>query len=128
WSYLFLWSLDGRPDIDAQALQSNLTTLYSGLVGRNVEPRKIPKEKLFTVEVNIQNAKTVAGDLKTFAGTVHMLNYIKQEPMILNIKIHVKDCPDKTHSIILFEVSPKSADHPNWRKLDQLNSDFKCVK
>jgi hypothetical protein len=128
WSYLFLWSLDGRPDIDTQLLQTNLTFLYSGLLDRNVEPRKIPKGKLFPVEVKIQNAKTIAGDLKTFAGTVHMLNYIKQEPMILNVKIHVKDCPDKSHSIILFEISPKSADHPNWQKLDQLNSDFNCVK
>ncbi len=128
WSYLFLWSLDGGPDVDAQVLQTNLTFLYSGLLDRNVEPRKIPKEKLFPVEVKIQNAKTSAGDLKTFAGTVHMLNYIKQEPMILNVKIHVKDCPDKTHSIILFEISPKSSDHPNWQKLDQLNTDFRCNK
>ena len=128
WSYLFLWSLDGRPDVDAQAIQSNLTILYSGLLGRNVEPRKIPKEKLFPVEVNIQNVKTAAGDLKTFTGTVHMLNYINQTPMTLNVRIHVKDCPDKIHSILLFEISPKSADHPNWQKLDQLNADFKCTK
>jgi len=128
WSYSFLWSLDGRPDMDAQTIKNNLTILYSGLLGRNVEPRKIPKEKLFPVEVNIQAVKTAAGDLKTFAGTVHMLNYIKQEPMILNLKIHFKDCPDKEHSILVFEVSPKSADHPNWQKLDQLNTDFKCTK
>jgi hypothetical protein len=128
WSYLFLWSLDGKPDIDAQTIQSNLTILYSGLLDRNVEPRKIPKEKLFPVEVHIQNTKTSAGDLKTFTGTVHMLNYINQTPMILNLRIHFKDCPDKPHSIILFEVSPKSADHPNWQKLDQLNTDFRCVK
>ncbi len=128
WSYAFLWSLDGKPDVDAHALQDNLKILYTGLVGRNIVPRKIPKEKLFPVEVNIQLAKTSAGDLKTFAGTVHMLNYINQTPMILNLRIHLKDCPDKTHSIVLFEISPKSADHPNWQKLDQLNTDFKCVK
>ena len=128
WSYAFLWSLDGKPDIDAHVLQNNLTILYTGLIGRNIVPRKIPKEKLFPVEVNIQNIKTSAGDLKTFAGTVHMLDYITQTPMILNVRIHVKDCPDKMHSILLFEVSPKSADHPNWQKLDQLNADFKCTK
>ena len=108
--------------------RDNLTILYSGLLGRNVEPRKIPKEKLFPVEVNIQNVKTAAGDLKTFTGTVHMLNYITQTPMILNVRIHEKDCPDKTHTILIFEISPKSADHPNWQKLDQLNADFKCTK
>lgn len=128
WSYAFLWSLDGKPDIDATVVQNNLKTLFSGLLGRNVEPRKIPKEKLFPVEVNIQNIKASPGDAKTFTGTVHMLNYITQTPMILNLRIHYKDCPDKTHTIILFEVSPKSPDHPNWKMLDQLNADFRCTK
>jgi hypothetical protein len=128
WSYAFLWSLDGKPDIEAHLLQDNLKILYTGLIGRNIVPRKIPKEKLFPVEVNIQSVKTSAGDLKTFAGTVHMLNYINQTPMILNIKIHMKDCPDKTHSILLFEVSPKPADHPNWQKLDSLNVEFSCTR
>jgi len=128
WSYAFLWALDGKPDIDARLLQDNLKILYTGLIRRNIVPRKIPKEKLFPVEVNIQVVKTTAGDIKTFAGTVHMLDYITQTPMILNLRIHWKDCPDKEHSILIFEVSPKSADHPNWQKLDQLNADFKCVK
>jgi hypothetical protein len=128
WSYAFLWSLDGKVDMNASVLRDNLTILYTGLVGRNIVPRKIPKEKLFPVEVNIQIVKTAAGDIKTFAGTVHMLDYINQMPMTLNLRIHVKDCPDKTHSILLFEVSPKSPDHANWLKLDQLNSDFNCVR
>ena len=128
WSYVFLWSLEGKPDIDAHVLQDNLKTLYTGLVGRNIVPRKIPKEKLFPVEVNILNVKTAAGDIKTFAGTVHMLDYINQTPMTLNVKIHVKDCPDKTRAILLFEVSPKSPDHTNWQKLNQLNADFECTR
>jgi hypothetical protein len=128
WSYAFLWSLEGKPDIDEHFLQDNLKILYSGLVGRNIVPRKIPREKLFPVEINIQNVKISAGDSKTFAGTVHMLNYITQTPMTLNLRIHVKDCPDKMHRILLFEVSPKSADHPNWQKLDLLNSEFQCIR
>jgi len=128
WSYAFLWSLDGKPDIEARLLQDNLKILYTGLIGRNIVPRKIPKEKIFPVEVNIQAVKTVAGDIKTFAGTVHMLDYINQMPMILNLRIHVKDCPDQIHSTILFEVSPKQADHPNWLLLDQLNKDFNFVR
>jgi hypothetical protein len=128
WSYAFLWSLDGKPDIDAHLLQDNLKILYTGLIGRNIVPRKIPKEKLFPVEVNIHDAKTSAGDLKTFTGTVHMLNYINQTPMTLNLKIHWKDCPGKAHSILLLEVSPKSPDHANWLLLDQLNKDFECTR
>jgi hypothetical protein len=127
WSYAFLWSLDGKPDIDAHLLQDNLKILYTGLIGRNIVPRKIPKDKLFPVEVNIQASKTAAGDLKTFTGTVHMLDYINQTPMTLNVKIHLKDCPGNGQAIVLFEVSPKPTDHPNWQQLDLLNAGFKCV-
>jgi hypothetical protein len=72
--------------------------------------------------------KTEAGDVKTFQGKVNMLNYIKQEPMILNLVIHQKNCPDKTHNILLLEVSPKPSDHPVWVKLNKLNTDFSSTK
>jgi hypothetical protein len=126
WSYAFLWWLEGRPDIDASFIQENLKTLYTGLVARNIIPRKIPKEKLFPVEVKIRSIKTMPGDLKTFEGTVHMLDYMPQTPMTMNVRIHNKDCTDKTHSSLLFEVSPKPFDHSNWQKLDKLNTDFEC--
>ncbi len=128
WSYVYLWSLDDKPELDAAALQQSLVTLYTGLVGRNIEPRKIPKEKLFPVEAAIQKIKTTAGDQMTFEGTVHMLDYIAQVPMTLNVRIHIKDCSGKTPLCILFEVSPKPYEHPNWKKLDLLNAEFKCLK
>ncbi|HEY8733267.1 MAG TPA: hypothetical protein VIL90_01795, partial [Puia sp.] len=128
WSYAFLWWLDGNADIDASFIQENLKILYTGLVARNIIPRKIPKEKLFPVEVKIRSIKTMPGDLKTFEGTVHMLDYMPQTPMTMNIRIHNKDCADKTHSSLLFEVSPKPFDHSNWKKLDKLNTDFECTK
>jgi hypothetical protein len=128
WSYAFLWSLDGNVDVDTKVLQDNLHILYSGLVGRNYVSRKIPKEKQVPVEISIRNAKTEAGDSKTFSGTIHMLNYIVQEPILLNLRIHLKDCPDKTRRFIIFEVSPKPAGHAMWVQLDQLNSDFKCTR
>ncbi len=127
WSYAFLWWLDGNPDIDAPVLQDNLKILYSGLIERNVVQRKIPREKLFPVEVKIHSIKTSAGDLKTFEGTVHMLDYMQQLPMILNLRIHIRDCADKTHAYVFLEISPKSFDHPNWQQLDKLYEDFECV-
>ena len=128
WSYAFLWWLEGNQDIDASVLQDNLKILYSGLIERNIVQRRIPKEKLFPVEVKIHNIKTTAGDLKTFEGTVHMLDYMQQAPMILNLRIHIRDCIDKSHTSILLEISPKSFDHPNWQQLDKLYLGFDCVK
>ena len=128
WSYAFLWWLDGKNDIDVSFLQDNLKTLYTGLLNRNIKPRKIPMDKIYPVVVNFKKVNTAAGDIKTFEGTANMLNYIKQEPMILNIIVHEKNCGDKTHSYLLFEVSPKPFTHPNWIKLNKLNADFSCTK
>jgi hypothetical protein len=128
WSYTFLWWLEGNQNIDAAFVQENLTTLYSGLLDRNIKPRKIPAEKLYPVTVKMKDIKTAAGDVKTFEGTANMLNYIKQEPMILNIIVHVKNCSDKTHSSLFFEISPKPFTHPVWEKMNKLNADFSCTR
>jgi hypothetical protein len=128
WSYAYLWWLDGKRDINASFLQNNLTILYTGLLNRNIKPRKIPMEKIYPVAVQIKNVAKASGDIKTFKGTVNMLNYINQTPMILNIIIHEKYCADKTHGYLFFEVSPKPFTHPNWVKLNKLNADFSCTK
>ena len=44
WTYAFLWSLDGKPEITPQITEQNLTAYYTGLIARNIERRKIPKE------------------------------------------------------------------------------------
>jgi hypothetical protein len=126
WSYAYLWWLEGKTEIDAPFLQDNLKTLYTGLVDRNIVPRKIPVEKVFPVVVKLNNVKTEPGDIKTFKGTVNMLDYIIQSPMILNVIVHQRNCADKNHNYLLFEVSPKPFNHPNWEKLNRLNTDFSC--
>lgn len=128
WSYAYLWWLDGNRDIDVLFLQDNLKILYSGLLNRNIKPRKIPAEKIYPVTVVMKNVKTTTGDTKTFEGTVSMLDYINQEPMVLNLIVHQKNCIDKSHGFLFFEVSPKPFSHPNWIKLNKLNTDFSCAK
>ncbi len=49
WSYAYLWWLEVKKDIDASFLQGNLKTLYTGLLNRNIKPRKIPTEKIYPV-------------------------------------------------------------------------------
>jgi hypothetical protein len=128
WSYAFLWWLSGNIEPDESSLQNDLKNYYSGLIARNIGPRKIPAEKQFPVIVKIHRIKSATGDLMTFNGTVDMLNYITQTPMTLNLIVHKKDCSDKSHSFLFFEVSPKPYDHSNWEKMNKLYADFSCTK
>jgi hypothetical protein len=124
WSYSFLWWLDGKPEIDAKILQANLTDYFSGLVGRNITNRKIPADKVVPTNAKIDKVKTSANDLETYTGTISMLDYHTQTPMILNCVIHVKDMKMPNHTAIYFELSPKPLSHSIWKKLNETGDSF----
>jgi hypothetical protein len=128
WSYAFLWWTEGIPKVNTSILEKSLKSYYSGLIARNITPRKIPDSKLMTTVVSIHVAKTNAGDLETYSGTISMLDYITQTPMVLNALIHVKNCPDNNHEFLFFEISPKSLADPLWQKLNKLYEGLQCVK
>lgn len=124
WSYSFLWWLEGAPKIDAAILQTNLKAYYAGLVGRNITSRNIPANKIIPTTASVKKIKTTSNDLETFAGTISMLDYHSQEPIILNCLIHVKDIKASDHSAIYFEISPKPFTHIVWKKMDEIGRSF----
>ncbi|MEO5685129.1 MAG: hypothetical protein ABIQ88_20965 [Chitinophagaceae bacterium] len=126
WSYAFLWYLEGKPAMTAKMIANNLNAYYTGLIGRNIESRKIPAEKVFPVKTSISPAKISPGDAKTFAGTIYMLDYMAQKPITFNCIIHVKYCPGKNNSFIFTEISPKSYADPVWSDLNARWASFNC--
>jgi hypothetical protein len=129
WSYAFLWYLNGKVEITQEITEKNLNAYYSGLVGRNIEPRKIPQEKLVPVKVSIKKTKTDKGDIQTFSGTVDMLDYMEQKPIILNCLVHVKACPGKDNNTFVFtQISPKPMTDKIWKDLQKLWTGFDCTQ
>jgi len=128
WTYAFLWYLEGKPKIDAQAIEKNLTAYYTGLVGRNIERRKIPKEKLVPVKATIKQTTKTEGDAQTFLGTIEMLDYMEQKPMTLNCTVHIKLCGDQNNTFVFYQISPRPLTDNVWRGLQQLWTTFACSK
>jgi len=128
WSYAFLWFLDGKPGITEKTIEHDLKAYYTGLVGRNIVPRKIPNDKLIPVKAAFKQVKTYTGDLKTFNGTIHMLDYMAQIPIVLNCIVHIKSCPGKNNTFIFNEISPKPYTANVWQSLNQLWAGFSCDK
>ena len=126
WTYCYLWYLDGKTTVDAKTLKENMEAYYTGLVGRNIDKRKIPKEKLFPVKASFGEVTTLPGDRVSFKGSVDMLDYMAQQPIKLNFYVHVKECPGKDNTFVFFEISPKDDTHPVWNTLHQIWTDFKC--
>lgn len=129
WTYAFLWHLEGRPENNPQTIEKNLTAYYTGLIGRNIEKRKIPKDKLVPVKVKIKQVNTDSGDLQTYSGTIDMLDYMAQLPITLNCIVHVKLCPQEQNNTFMFyEISPRPADNDIWKALQNLWTTFECRK
>ncbi|MCW3093565.1 MAG: hypothetical protein JWP81_4634 [Ferruginibacter sp.] len=128
WCYAFVWWLDGKPAINEMVLQQNLTEYYNGLVKRNIIERKIPQNKVIPTEVIVKKIATTSGDIVTYTGTIQMLDYLDEKPILLNCTIHVKSCDTKDHTALLFQISPKPRDHAAWKPLEMLNLNFSCGK
>jgi hypothetical protein len=128
WTYAFLWYLEGKPQIDSDIIEKNLMAYYTGLVGRNIEKRKIPEEKLVHIKVSIKNTTIEKGDLKTFNGTIYMLDYMQQKPITLNCIVHLKLCPGKDNTFVFYQISPKPYNDKTWESLKKLWTEFDCAK
>jgi len=128
WTYAFLWYLDDKPEMTAKIVEDNLKAYYTGLIGRNITPRKIPADKIFPVKTEIKATKTTPGDISTFSGTIYMLDYMEQKPITLNCTVHVKTCSEKNKTFIFNEISPKPYSDSIWTSLNQLWTNFGCDK
>jgi hypothetical protein len=126
WSYAFLWYLDGEIEIDSKIIDSNLKAYYTGLIGIN--GRSISGEKLVPVMTSFQEAAKNKDGLKTYTGTIKMLDYMEQKPIVLNCKVHLKSCLGESKTFIFYELSPQPLSHNIWLRLDKLWLDFKCKK
>lgn len=128
WTYCFLWYLDGKPEITSETLEENLRSYYTGLVGRNMESRQIAATKYFKPVTSFKKITAADSDLETYQGTIHMLDYHKQEPITLNCKVHFKACNVADKSFLFFEISPKPETDSVWIPLEKIWTDFRCSK
>ncbi|MBK8366984.1 MAG: hypothetical protein IPL10_06090 [Bacteroidetes bacterium] len=122
WTYAFLWYLDGDVKIDVKTIESNLKLYYTGLITANGSTISTP------ILTSFKEITKDSNDLKTYLGTISLLDYMAKQPMVLNCKVHIASCTDKTKTFIFYELSPKPLSHIIWQSLDALWTEFKCKK
>lgn len=122
WTYAFLWCLEGAVKMDAKIIESNMQQYYSGLITAN------GIDTSSTIVASFKEMKKENNDLKTFNGTIDMLDYMAKKPIKLYCKVHLKSSAKKTHTFIFYELSPKPQSHSIWQSLDKLWADFKIQK
>jgi len=127
WTYCFLWYLDGKPEITKETIQRNTELYFAGLIGRNVEKRMIPPNKIFKPVTAFMKITAWKGDLVTYIGTIYMLDYQTQKPITLNCIVHSKSCSALSEKAFLFfEFSPKPIKDDVWVQMEKIWAKFKC--
>ena len=126
WSYAFLWFLDGKPVIKQADIEKNLSMYYDGLIGRNIERRKIPADLVKPSKVTVTKVATQAGDQATFSGKIHMLDYMAQKPIVFNCIVHIRICDGQDKTFVFHQISPQPGTAPVWTALNKLWTDFRC--
>ncbi len=127
WSYGFLWYLNGSPAISKEMIGENLTAYYTESFNANTDTQNIPMQKKLSVKTSITERVRENGDLKTYYGTVAMLDYPNQKPISLNCIVHVKSSSEQDKTFLFFEVSPQPLNSQIWKSLDQLWLNFDCT-
>jgi hypothetical protein len=123
WSYCYLWWIEEKSEVSAVVLKQHLTDYYNGLVGRNIISRKIDSVKLVKTVVTIQTLKK-----GKYRGTIRMLDYMGQQPIILNITIEEILCPEQKKKAVFIAVSPQPASHTVWKDFKGIREGFRCGK
>ncbi|HTH82573.1 MAG TPA: hypothetical protein VL490_06540 [Mucilaginibacter sp.] len=121
WSYVFLWYVEGTPNINNSVLQSQLVKYYNGLFKNN---NKIEVGHGNITQCKIQRVKTEANDKETYEGKINTLNFQTRNPIHFYTRIHIRNYNVTSHSALLFEISPKSYDHKVWNKLNRVTNSF----
>ncbi|MDP9230264.1 MAG: hypothetical protein M3O67_06305, partial [Bacteroidota bacterium] len=67
-----------------------------------------------------------ASDIETYSGEIHMLDYMTQQPIILNTLIHIRSCGLQNQTTVFVEISPKPFTHPIWQQFNKIGKGFQC--
>ena len=126
WSYAFLWYLDGSQTLTANIIETNLKEYYTGLVKANNVDSSISNS--VATKTVFKQVATQKADIKTFSGTVYMLDYMSKKPITLNCKVHIRTCEGVDKTFVFYELSPKDYTDKVWLSLDGLWLGFKCSK
>jgi pimeloyl-ACP methyl ester carboxylesterase len=129
WAYTLLWWLDDNYTFDEKILQQNLESYFTGLTRRRAVADKLNMQTFTNAKAQVKKTGTDNNDISTYTATVNIFDaQVTKKPNVLYIKIHIKNCLDKSNTILLFEVSALPSDKPVWQQLDKLNTDIRCFK
>jgi hypothetical protein len=126
WTYCFLWSISDAKTLSVTVFEKSLHDYYTGLIKTNLKEAKIDTTIATPVKVQLHKSTADKTDRLGFEGKVEMMDYMTQDPIVLNFRIHVKkEIYWGNFSAIFFEASPQPYSHKVWVEMDEIGNGIK---
>jgi hypothetical protein len=117
WSYVFAWRIETQHPLTGTDLEKNLKLYFDGLMSANAG---LPKDKL-PETVTLFLLDSSRGNRSDFKGNIRIYDaFTLKAPLALFVTVEQYFCPGHFRSILLFRFSPKPAEHPIWKRLNEL--------
>jgi hypothetical protein len=127
WAYTILWWIDDSVGFTEDGLKAALESYYTGLSRRRAIAEKQDTTAFRPAQALVQKTTNLKGELETYYATVFFYDaQVTKKPGELYFKIYLKDCPDKTKTMLFIEVAENSYTSPIWLELDKISEEFKC--
>jgi hypothetical protein len=118
WTYVFLWFINDKLQLNPDALNFYLKQYYNGLYLSNLKDKTKPPSN-FTV-ADVKSIHPLLNDEETYQGNITTPNFLTGQLITFNARIHVRSYPQVGHSAILFEISPQAYTQPVWVKMNNI--------
>lgn len=126
---VWVWWLDGHPAVDAAMLRSTLVEYFRGLSQeRGANAKFTPRLERVTATVSSAATATPAAAapaINAFRGEVVTYNQWG-ELITLQVDVDAPQCPDASHTAILFRLAPRPREAPIWQDLRAVTKSFRC--
>ena len=123
WSYAFVWFIDGTPKLNEDTLRRYMNSYFTGLFLTNQKSKSAAPPDNFT-DAQFKKIAADVNDNETYEGTITTLNFLTNQQIRFNARVHVRNFAAISKSAILFEISPQDYQHPVWAKLNGIVNGF----
>ncbi len=124
-SYAFAWALQGRPALDAAALQADLARYFAGLC-KEVGGSKFSFDP-DRFRARLTPSVSPRATARALVGTVDAYDpFGDGRALTLNVRIEIWDCPAPGPRVAAFAASPAAAKEPIWRELEARLAELRC--
>jgi hypothetical protein len=129
-SYFFFWWLDGKQQITAESLETDMVTYFSGLAEQRGQNNRFKPD---LSKIGAQYARSAVGrsnlgdqPATTFSGMVSLFDR-RGEAISLRSEVTTAYCADG-HTTVVFAMAKEPRPSLLWSQLDAIRDSFRCQK